>query len=370
MPSSSSCTRTPRTMGKSPKHAKPNPKAEIRKRAHALFSVFTAVALVVSLTPIPAAAEIGKEGKPSELSGMAVNDRTVGQATEASSDSVPDANADDPGGNQGSGQDVAGDGNGKDAVGKSGDKATAKKTDEDLGEEVQPATVANANGDGTQGEAKAAKESSDANEADKADDDKDDPDIVDEGANVHEEDGLYEVELFGATASNEDLATEAIIEKSAETAGVDNVEPAEARMMTRMLFAPLAANNAPSYPYPRRADGSDVEAISIRWITKDTEDNGDDSLLYLVPDGDSAFSVRFQVDYALSGEHHYEPGDIQIRIPAQVFHKRNSWSSLWRKARRPTPTSTGHSSTANTCSPTPRRSWPPPRASCSSRSRT
>ena len=154
-------------------------------------------------------------------------------------------------------------------------------------------------------------------------------DIPDEGgASVHKENGLYEVMLFGAPADDKDDAANAIAEASKDDPEEETIPLNEAKKMSFGMFRALAApasNSAQPHPlYPRLADGSDVEAISIRWITKDTEENNDDSLLYLVPDGDSAFSVRFQVDYALSGEHNYEPGDIQIRIPAQVFHKRDS----------------------------------------------
>lgn len=155
-------------------------------------------------------------------------------------------------------------------------------------------------------------------------DDDADPDeaanLGESGASVHEENDLYEVTVFGDAAESEAAAADAIAE--------EGIGLQQARLFAAPLFN--AANNSQaSYPdgdYPRRLDGSDIESISIKWITKDTDgyDNGDDSRLYLVPDGDNPFSVRFQVDYALSGEHNYNPGDIEIRIPAQVFYKRDS----------------------------------------------
>ncbi|MGI6221615.1 MAG: Spy0128 family protein, partial [Coriobacteriales bacterium] len=73
---------------------------------------------------------------------------------------------------------------------------------------------------------------------------------------------------------------------------------------------------------PRQGDGSNIEGISARWIVG--EETIDDPLLYINPSGDTEQSVRLQVNYALSGEHSYEPGDITITVPAYIFHKRGS----------------------------------------------
>ena len=82
---------------------------------------------------------------------------------------------------------------------------------------------------------------------------------------------------------------------------------------------------------PRQLDGSNIESIEIRWMTEDTVAAGvegyelaknDDTLLYVKPDGDSRQRVRLRINYALSGEHNYEPGDINITIPASMFVNR------------------------------------------------
>ncbi|MBQ2059106.1 MAG: hypothetical protein II488_04965, partial [Firmicutes bacterium] len=73
---------------------------------------------------------------------------------------------------------------------------------------------------------------------------------------------------------------------------------------------------------PQQADGSSIESITAKWITADSVDNGDSGLLYYKPSGDSSFSVRLQINYSLSGEHPYEPGDVTITIPVSIIRDR------------------------------------------------
>ena len=70
---------------------------------------------------------------------------------------------------------------------------------------------------------------------------------------------------------------------------------------------------------PRQGDGTFIENISAKWITADSVDNGDPELLYRKPNGLESQSVRLQINYALSGEHNYDPGDITITVPAHIF---------------------------------------------------
>ncbi|MDO4859875.1 MAG: hypothetical protein Q4A48_02490, partial [Bacillota bacterium] len=74
---------------------------------------------------------------------------------------------------------------------------------------------------------------------------------------------------------------------------------------------------------PRQGDGTFIENISAKWITADSVDNGDASLLYRKPNHLDSQSVRLQINYALSGEHNYDPGDITITVPAHIFKNRN-----------------------------------------------
>ena len=52
--------------------------------------------------------------------------------------------------------------------------------------------------------------------------------------------------------------------------------------------------------YPRSKDDTNIENIRVKWITADTVDNGVDRLLYIKPEGDEDYSVRLQINYALS----------------------------------------------------------------------
>ena len=75
--------------------------------------------------------------------------------------------------------------------------------------------------------------------------------------------------------------------------------------------------------YPRSGDGSNIEAISAKWITEDTVDNADASFLYVRPTKNEDQSVRLQINYALSGEHSYKPGDVTITVPTHIFKNRD-----------------------------------------------
>ena len=72
---------------------------------------------------------------------------------------------------------------------------------------------------------------------------------------------------------------------------------------------------------PSELDGSKIEKISVEWITSDTMK--DKSHLSLVPNNDDEFSVRMRLNMALSGEHDYEAGDIQVTVPKSIFETRD-----------------------------------------------
>ena len=92
----------------------------------------------------------------------------------------------------------------------------------------------------------------------------------------------------------------------------------------------------PSWPVaaattlPDEADGTKIESVTVKWLTEDspwTQDaqdyfDGDDQFLFLAPSGDKELVMQYQADISLSGQMDYEPGDIEIRIPAQVWHPR------------------------------------------------
>lgn len=70
-------------------------------------------------------------------------------------------------------------------------------------------------------------------------------------------------------------------------------------------------------------DGSSIDSLNVFWLTEDTTDNGDDSLLYLYPSDNSKQTVTAQIDFSMSGEQDYAAGDIRLKIPAHIFKTRD-----------------------------------------------
>ena len=112
------------------------------------------------------------------------------------------------------------------------------------------------------------------------------------------------------------------------------VDPVSREDLTNMLssapaYAPrslLSEKDAAAAAIPSELDGSKIEKISVEWITSDTSDTtegGNDSHLSLVPNNDDEFSVRMRLNMALSGEHDYEAGDIQVTVPKSIFETRD-----------------------------------------------
>lgn len=109
------------------------------------------------------------------------------------------------------------------------------------------------------------------------------------------------------------------------------VDPVSREDLTNMLssapaYAPLSLlseKDAAAAAFPSELDGSKIEKISVEWITSDTKEDGNASRLSLVPDNDDEFSVRMRLNMALSGEHDYEAGDIQVTVPKSIFETRD-----------------------------------------------
>ncbi len=86
-------------------------------------------------------------------------------------------------------------------------------------------------------------------------------------------------------------------------------------------------------------DGSKIEGIDLFWLTPDStvdnegnpvpeaelNDNGSSrhDHLYLATKSDAELSMTYQIEVSFSGQYDYAPGDIQITIPAQVWHARD-----------------------------------------------
>ena len=113
------------------------------------------------------------------------------------------------------------------------------------------------------------------------------------------------------------------------------IDPVSREQMVEMLAASPAAappslldgEGASSPVYPSELDGTKIEQISVEWITPDTVEDGDNSKLSLIPGNDSPFDVRMRLNMALSGEHDYEVGDVQISIPKTIFETRDGKST-------------------------------------------
>ena len=131
---------------------------------------------------------------------------------------------------------------------------------------------------------------------------------------------------------------------SPETAGESSADEPEptvnlysvAGAPARALSNALKAANADSVSDPadpangevdlgNEADGSKIEKIDIFWVSPDRPQNdGIDSHLYLSTSSNALLNMQFQIEVSFSGEFDYLPGDITIRFPAQIWHKRGS----------------------------------------------
>ncbi len=91
------------------------------------------------------------------------------------------------------------------------------------------------------------------------------------------------------------------------------------------VVAVAASNN--------EADGSKIENIKIFWVTEDSTTDCKGQTpdgywassvkdLYVAAPTVDPVSMKYQVEVAFSGQYDYEPGDIVLRIPAQVIHGR------------------------------------------------
>ena len=138
--------------------------------------------------------------------------------------------------------------------------------------------------------------------------------------NYSEIDDVEAISLYNEAAENKEDAIDVLIDEL-------SFPKKDAKKVAEDLFdikgnRALTKGDNDEEDVPRQGDGSNIENISAKWITDDTVDNGDSSLLYYKPSGDNSFDVRLQINYALSGEHNYEPGDITITIPENIFKNR------------------------------------------------
>ena len=138
-------------------------------------------------------------------------------------------------------------------------------------------------------------------------------------------------EVAPAADSTQPAASEAALPSDLTTFDLVEIEPVSREELTAMLAASpaaappslLAGEGATVPEYPEELDGTKVEQISVEWITRDTVEDGDNSRLSLIPGDDEPFNVRMRLNMALSGEHDYEAGDIQVSVPKSIFETRD-----------------------------------------------
>ena len=102
-------------------------------------------------------------------------------------------------------------------------------------------------------------------------------------------------------------------------------------VLTQAMAEEQSGQNTPALP--DALDGSKIEGIDIHWITPDSPvaNNGmatpqdvlsSNQELFIATDTVAELSMKYQIEVSFSGQYDYAPGDIQITIPAQVWHPR------------------------------------------------
>ncbi len=173
-------------------------------------------------------------------------------------------------------------------------------------------------------------------------DDSDDGEVADGqellAAYLETDDGLVAASVESDAVESADAIAQALLsldgvgeddalEAARELAVAAGLEEAPQEDDGLVLLAENAAEAADSVDesdeLPSSADGSNVDFITARWLTQDTEDDDSDANLYLRPSGNSAVTATLRINYALSGEHDYAAGDVVITVPLSMFNKRD-----------------------------------------------
>lgn len=155
-------------------------------------------------------------------------------------------------------------------------------------------------------------------------DEKTDEEIHLDGATYYRIAQNEAVGLFGEATQNRQEAKEALME-DADLSNQEASEAAEEIFEEPPIAAPAGDDDEEETEEEIKsaADGTSIDSVTAKWLTGDTVNNGDDSLLYLRPGNNDSVTMRLQINYAMSGEHNYNPGDITITIPAKIFKDRN-----------------------------------------------
>ena len=141
------------------------------------------------------------------------------------------------------------------------------------------------------------------------------PDADYVSSEIANDESVEGADVQGVAAENEKIAA-LTLEKTGD------LSARRAKLVTDNMFS-AEDEGEEVEDIPRQLDGSNIEGFSIKWITADTVDDGDPLNLYLKPTGTEKQQVRMQINYALSGEHNYDVGDIVITIPSHIFKTRD-----------------------------------------------
>ncbi len=311
-----------------------------RKRqqlAHKVASVFFSFCLATSMVPVQAfAVDLDGENDASEQTleqgqaggaqsgqsseaGQASGQGAASAGTEAGADATNDVAGNDAGDNATANSDAD---NGEAANAESDEASDqGKESDDSADAEVTYIEIETTDGDGLQLKASAVRAEGDAAASQQ---------VAQEAlADLPETDALADDEVAEAA---EELFAEAPASAVPQAVTRSEIEGDNANRATAdETDVPAAAANAATpaakdasndEPIPSMGDGTVVESITVKWLTQDTVDNGDDALLYVKPASDNDQAVKMQINYALAGEHNYNPGDVVITIPAYMFKDR------------------------------------------------
>lgn len=83
--------------------------------------------------------------------------------------------------------------------------------------------------------------------------------------------------------------------------------------------------HTPPEQEPAENDGVTIENVYLRWLSSSNgeEDSAGFGELLLTPDGEKVSNQQFQLDFKLSSQEVYEPGDVEIVFPAYLWLDRN-----------------------------------------------
>ena len=85
----------------------------------------------------------------------------------------------------------------------------------------------------------------------------------------------------------------------------------------RLASAPALRDSTPI----AQGDGMSIEWLTLRWTNSDSAgtNDGDDSVLSLIPDADEVIDHQWQINFYIKGEVSHAPGTVNVEIPAYIW---------------------------------------------------